>query len=154
MKSLLSNLRSFFIIFLSSLLVSVLIVIIFNYSTSNSNYQTIGSIIGAVVTFWMILLFLIGIIYLIIGIERLIYVKIKRIKQPAKWKIKSLIIKGIILIIVAFISFFAISLTLSFYSLGPDNLQLPNIPSLSPLPSTSPQPSNEPTQRESEHSQG
>ena len=90
----------------------------------NLNANNLGGIIGALVTFVLIIAVLIALAYLIWGGIR--WITSGGDKQKVT-EARQHIIAAIIGLVIAFLAFFILSLALSFFGLSFSNLVLPNI---------------------------
>jgi len=91
----------------------------------NLNANNIGPIVGAAVTFILIIAVLIALFFLIWGGVRWITSGGDKAKVESA---RGTIIAAIIGLVIAFLAFFILSLALSFFGLSLTNLQLPKIP--------------------------
>ena len=93
----------------------------------NLNANNIGPIVGAAVTFILIIAVLIALFFLIWGGVRWITSGGDKAKVESA---RGTIIAAIIGLVIAFLAFFILSLALSFFGLSLTNLTLPKINSL------------------------
>src|SRR5258708_3316838 len=93
----------------------------------NLNANNIGSIVGAAVTFVLIIAVLIALFFLIWGGVRWITSGGDKAKVESA---RGTIIAAIIGLVIAFLAFFILSLALSFFGLSLTNLTLPRIPNV------------------------
>jgi len=91
----------------------------------NLNANNIGAIVGAAVTFILIVAVLIALFFLIFGGVRWITSGGDKAKVESA---RGTIIAAIIGLVIAFLAFFVLSLALSFFGLSLTNLTLPKIP--------------------------
>jgi len=91
----------------------------------NLNANSIGGLVGAAVTFILILAVLIALFFLIYGGIRWITSGGDKAKVDSA---RQTITAAIIGLIIAFLAFFILSLALSFFGLSLTNLKLPTIP--------------------------
>lgn len=84
----------------------------------------LGSIIGAIVTFLLILVAIISLFFLIYGGLRLVTSGGDKSKVDDARKT---VIAAIVGLVIAFLAFFIINVVLSFFGLSLNNLQLPSI---------------------------
>jgi len=91
----------------------------------NLNANNIGALVGAAVTFILILAVLIALFFLIYGGIRWITSGGDKSKVDSA---RQTITAAIIGLIIAFLAFFILSLALSFFGLSLTNLKLPTIP--------------------------
>jgi len=91
----------------------------------NLNANQIGPIVGAAVTFVLIVAVLIALFFLIFGGIRWITSGGDKAKVESA---RGTIIAAIIGLVIAFLAFFILSLALSFFGLSLTNLQLPRLP--------------------------
>lgn len=92
----------------------------------NLNANNIGPLIGAAVTFILVIAVLIALFFLIWGGIRWITSGGDKAKVESA---RGTIIAAIIGLVIAFLAFFILSLALSFFGLSLTNLRLPTIPS-------------------------
>ncbi len=88
----------------------------------NLNANNIGPLVGAAVTFILIIAVLIALFFLIFGGIRWITSGGDKAKVESA---RGTIIAAIIGLVIAFLAFFILSLALSFFGLSLNNLQLP-----------------------------
>src|SRR6266704_2597138 len=93
----------------------------------NLNANNIGPIVGAAVTFILIVAVLIALFFLIWGGIRWITSGGDKAKVESA---RGTIIAAIIGLVIAFLAFFILSLALSFFGLSITNLQLPRVAGL------------------------
>ena len=93
----------------------------------NLNANNIGPIVGAAVTFILIIAVLIALFFLIWGGVRWITSGGDKAKVESA---RGTIIAAIIGLVIAFLAFFVLSLALSFFGLSLTNLQLPKVSGL------------------------
>ena len=93
----------------------------------NLNANNIGPIVGAAVTFILIIAVLIALFFLIWGGVRWITSGGDKAKVESA---RGTIIAAIIGLVIAFLAFFILSLALSFFGLSLTNLQLPRVAGL------------------------
>jgi len=91
----------------------------------NLNANNIGPLVGAAVTFILIVATLIALFFLIWGGIRWITSGGDKAKVESA---RGTIIAAIIGLVISFLAFFILSLALSFFGLSLTNLQLPRIP--------------------------
>lgn len=91
----------------------------------NLNANNIGPLVGAAVTFVLIVATLIALFFLIWGGVRWITSGGDKAKVESA---RGTIIAAIIGLVISFLAFFILSLALSFFGLSLTNLQLPRIP--------------------------
>ena len=91
----------------------------------NLNANQIGPIVGAAVTFILIVAVLIALFFLIFGGIRWITSGGDKAKVESA---RGTIIAAIIGLVIAFLAFFILSLALSFFGLSLTNLRLPKLP--------------------------
>lgn len=100
-----------------------------NASWLNSliNATNTGPVLGTIATIWIIFPFIIGALYLLVGIGRFIYEKQKGIQKGKTWKTKSMIMKGLGAILISILLFLFFSIALGFIGsgLGPSLPKLP-----------------------------
>lgn len=93
----------------------------------NLKGENLGGIIGAIVTFLLILIAIIALFFLIYGGLRWVT------SGGDKGKVdeaRKTVIAAIVGLVIAFLSFFILNVVLSFFGLSLGNLQLPTIPGL------------------------
>lgn len=78
------------------------------YHSTNTGLYGCEFTLSTIFTYWLLCLFLFGILNFFIGIVRLIYEKTKKIEKAKTWHVKSLILKGLIAIILSLLLFFII----------------------------------------------
>lgn len=93
----------------------------------NLNANNIGPIVGAAVTFILIIAVLIALFFLIWGGVRWITSGGDKAKVESA---RGTIIAAIVGLVIAFLAFFILSLALSFFGLSLSNLQLPKVSGL------------------------
>ena len=93
----------------------------------NLSANNLGSIVGAAVTFILIIAVLIALFFLIWGGIRWITSGGDKAKVESA---RGTIIAAIIGLVIAFLAFFILSLALSFFGLSLSNLQLPSVANL------------------------
>lgn len=93
----------------------------------NLNANNIGGIVGAAVTFILVIAVLIALFFLILGGIRWITSGGEKAKVDSA---RQTITAAIIGLVIAFLAFFILSLALSFFGLSLTNLTLPRIPNV------------------------
>lgn len=93
----------------------------------NLNANNLGGIIGAAVTFILVIAVLIALFFLIWGGVSWITSGGDKAKVESA---RGRIIAAIVGLVIAFLAFFILSLALSFFGLSLSNLQLPRIPNV------------------------
>src|SRR5664279_3541849 len=93
----------------------------------NLNANNLGGIVGAAVTFILIVAVLIALFFLIIGGIRWITSGGDKAKVDSA---RQTITAAIIGLVIAFLAFFILALALSFFGLSLSNLTLPRVPTL------------------------
>lgn len=93
----------------------------------NLSSNNLGAIVGAAVTFILIIAVLIALFFLIYGGIRWITSGGDKAKVESA---RGTIIAAIIGLVIAFLAFFILSLALSFFGLSVTNLQLPSVANL------------------------
>jgi uncharacterized protein YacL len=93
----------------------------------NLNANNLGGIVGAAVTFILIIAVLIALFFLILGGIRWITSGGDKAKVDSA---RQTITAAIIGLVIAFLAFFILALALSFFGLSLSNLTLPRIPTL------------------------
>ena len=93
-------------------------------SLCNLQANQLGSIVGAAVTFILVIAVLIALFFLIWGGVRWITSGGDKAKVESA---RSTIIAAILGLVIAFLAFFILSVALSFFGLSLSNLQLPRI---------------------------
>lgn len=93
----------------------------------NLNANNIGGIVGAAVTFILVIAVLIALFFLIFGGIRWITSGGDKAKVDSA---RQTITAAIIGLVIAFLAFFILSLALSFFGLSLTNLTLPRIPNV------------------------
>jgi hypothetical protein len=124
-KFLTSRLFTIVVICLSILF---LIAYIINICPSNN----FSLLIQTLSIYWLFFIFILGIVLFIIGFGRFFYEIFKKITNTKNLHFNSLIIKGFMYIVIAIFYFYIISFITGMFNCPISNLQLPQIPSVSP----------------------
>lgn len=91
----------------------------------NLNGNQLGPIIGAIVTFFLIVIAIIALFFLIYGGLRWVTSGGDKAKVD---EARKTVIAAIIGLVIAFLSFFILSVVLGFFGLSLSNLSLPKLP--------------------------